>query len=86
MTRQNSLNRREFLCTALGVAASFSILPPGHRLVRDFLEPQRRYAPFQFPEEFIWGAATAAYQVEGAWNGMARANPFGTASRTPLAG
>ena len=22
----------------------------------------------QFPENFIWGAATAAYQVEGAWN------------------
>lgn len=23
---------------------------------------------FQFPEKFIWGAATAAYQIEGAWN------------------
>lgn len=22
----------------------------------------------QFPEEFLWGAATAAYQIEGAWN------------------
>lgn len=22
----------------------------------------------QFPEEFLWGASTAAYQVEGAWN------------------
>lgn len=22
----------------------------------------------QFPEEFIWGAATASYQIEGAWN------------------
>ncbi len=21
-----------------------------------------------FPKDFIWGAATAAYQVEGAWN------------------
>ena len=23
--------------------------------------------PYQFPKEFMWGAATAAYQVEGAW-------------------
>lgn len=22
----------------------------------------------QFPEQFLWGAATAAYQIEGAWN------------------
>ena len=21
-----------------------------------------------FPSDFIWGAATAAYQIEGAWN------------------
>jgi beta-glucosidase len=23
---------------------------------------------FTFPEDFVWGTATAAYQVEGAWN------------------
>ena len=22
----------------------------------------------KFPDEFIWGAATASYQIEGAWN------------------
>ena len=32
------------------------------------LEPQTRFPPFQFPDEFIWGAATAAYQIEGAWS------------------
>jgi hypothetical protein len=35
MTRWNSLNRREFLSTALGAAASFSVLPTGHRLIRE---------------------------------------------------
>ena len=23
--------------------------------------------PYQFPKNFLWGSATAAYQVEGAW-------------------
>src|SRR5438477_7853875 len=67
MSRWNSFNRREFLSTALGAAASFSILPPGHRLIGELLEPQSKFAPLQFPEEFIWGAATASYQIEGAW-------------------
>jgi len=22
----------------------------------------------EFPQDFVWGASTAAYQVEGAWN------------------
>lgn len=67
MSRWNRFNRREFLSTALGAAASFSVLPPGHRLLTELLEPPSKFAPFQFPDDFIWGAATAAYQVEGAW-------------------
>ena len=23
---------------------------------------------YSFPENFLWGAATASYQIEGAWN------------------
>jgi hypothetical protein len=60
VSRWDRFNRREFLSTALGAAASFSVLPPGRRLVRNLLEPQMRFAPFEFPEEFIWGAATAS--------------------------
>jgi beta-glucosidase len=30
--------------------------------------PESAIQRARFPEEFIWGAATAAYQVEGAWN------------------
>jgi len=67
VSRWNSFNRREFLSTALGAAASFCILPPGHRQIGELLEAQSKFAPFQFPEEFIWGAATASYQIEGAW-------------------
>jgi len=22
----------------------------------------------QFPDDFLWGTATSAYQIEGAWN------------------
>jgi len=68
MTRSRSFNRREFLSTAFGAAASFSILRPDHRFLRELAGTPAPFAPFQFPKEFIWGAATASYQIEGAWN------------------
>jgi beta-glucosidase len=68
MTRCNSFNRREFLSAALGAAASFSILPAGHHLLSELADVATPFAPFQFPKEFLWGSATASYQVEGAWN------------------
>jgi len=33
-----------------------------------------------FPRDFLWGAATASYQVEGAWRRMEKGNLFGTDS------
>jgi beta-glucosidase len=34
-----------------------------------FAAPQKlAAAPLRFPDGFIWGMASAAYQVEGAWN------------------
>lgn len=42
-----------------------------------------RLSLIQFPEDFYWGAATAAYQVEGAWNEGAAAHPSGIPMRIP---
>lgn len=42
MSGWRNFNRREFLTSALGAAASFSILPPGHGLVSELLEPNRQ--------------------------------------------
>jgi hypothetical protein len=60
VTRWKNLDRREFLSVALGAAASFSIVPLGHGLLTEIHDRQTRFAPFQFPEEFIWGAATGS--------------------------
>src|SRR5580704_3959989 len=68
MAQWKSFNRREFLTSALATAASFSVLPSGHGVIGDLLDPQTRYKPFHFPPEFLFGAATAAYAIEGAWN------------------
>jgi beta-glucosidase len=61
-------SRREFIGTTLGAAASFAVLPAGHGLLRNFLDTAEPFTPYQFPKDFVWGAATASYQVEGAWN------------------
>ena len=63
-----TFNRRDFLSTTFGAAAGFSILPTGHRLIRELLSTPAPFSPFQFPKDFLWGAATASYQIEGAWD------------------
>lgn len=68
MGPRNYLKRRDFLRGAVGTAASFVVLAPERRAFAKLVHPQSRFAPFQFPEEFIWGVSSSAYQTEGAWN------------------
>lgn len=48
----------EFNCIVV-----FSTLEPLLVNTNAFVEPDRR-----FPDDFLFGASTAAYQIEGAWN------------------
>src|SRR6185503_4568975 len=44
--------------------------------------PHSEIEAARFPESFLWGTATAAFQVEGAGKRMERANRSGIDSRT----
>jgi beta-glucosidase len=57
-----SERREKFPSTTIGGIVAFSNCL-SHRVMSN--NSQQRA---QFPREFIWGAATAAYQIEGAWN------------------
>ena len=67
-----SIDRCTFLGNALAAAAGTSILPgrvSAQRHTSAAVLPSGGQ-PFSstFPRDFLWGTATAAYQVEGAWN------------------
>src|SRR6201993_3836792 len=61
------MSRRGFLGGVIGAAAVNS-LPGSARLFGSFPEARNVFVPYQFPKGFIWGVATASYQIEGAWN------------------
>src|SRR6516162_235663 len=58
------ISRREFMGGMIGVVAVSSFPASARDMLSETATP---FAPYQFPKDFYWGAATASYQVEGAW-------------------
>ncbi len=56
------MNRRSFL-RWLGLSTAVSLVPSPVRALGEWMRPFRRA---DFGPDFVWGAATAAYQIEGA--------------------
>jgi beta-glucosidase len=65
--RMYGFSRRDFLGGLLG-AAAVSSLPASARGLGGPPATPNAFVPYQFPKDFVWGVATASYQVEGAWN------------------
>ncbi|UDL94518.1 beta-glucosidase [Lichenihabitans sp. PAMC28606] len=61
------MDRRQFVSTGLAAAGSTLGLgvASGNRALAETVTAPK---PVSFPDGFLWGAATAAYQVEGSWN------------------
>lgn len=65
--RTCGITRRDFLGTLLG-AAAVSAFPASARAFGSAPGAHNLFVPHQFSKDFYWGVATAAYQIEGAWN------------------
>src|ERR1700691_562508 len=69
------MDRRKFLSSSLLCASSalfaprnFAVLASTHQQQAPGAVPPADIARARFPDGFLWGMATASYQVEGAWN------------------
>jgi beta-glucosidase len=61
---RSPLTRRDFLASTMSVAAASAF----SRALPAPIPAKMPAGPVSFPKNFYWGTATAAYQVEGAWN------------------
>jgi beta-glucosidase len=72
---ETKMNRRQFAVRCLAAAAgavlhrhySYAVAPRSADQVSGAV-PDSFIQKARFPEGFLWGTATASYQVEGAWN------------------
>ena len=67
------MNRRQFCTSSLAVAGRTLLGGDPYSAARDQAQargavPSTEIQQARFPDGFLWGTATAAYQVEGAWN------------------
>src|SRR3984893_9441119 len=72
------MNRRQFVASSVAAAASVAFVPQNASAASSATEQVLGSVPgaisesaikhARFPDGFIWGAASASYQVEGAWN------------------
>src|SRR3954452_21116610 len=78
--RDHGVSRRQFL----GVSAAGLALASTARAAGKAGDPKAGGKGAPFPKDFVWGVATAAYQVEGAANEDGRGpSVWDTFSRTP---